>query len=58
MDGKGRRTAVILGLATYRILLEALDELECIPAYDEAKACEEDALPLEEAIEEIERKRQ
>lgn len=58
VDEKGKRTAVILDLATYRMLLEALDELECIRAYDEAKACEEDVLPLEEATREIERERQ
>ena len=58
VDEKGKRLAVLLDLEEYRRLLEALEELEAIRAYDEAKAAweaGEEVLPLEDAIEEIEK---
>jgi predicted DNA-binding protein (UPF0251 family) len=38
-------------------LLEALEELEAIRAYDRAKASQDEAIPFEQAVEEIERAR-
>lgn len=58
VDEKGNRVAVLLDLEEYQLLLEELEELESIRAYDEAKASGEKAIPLEQAIKEIEQQRQ
>ncbi len=57
VDENGKRTAVLLDIADYERLLEELEELESVRAYDAAMATAEDSLPLEEAIAEIEKKR-
>ena len=56
-DDKGKRVSVILDIEDYRRLLEALEELESIRAYDRAKASRDEAVPFEQAVEEIERSR-
>ena len=58
VDKKGERIGVILDLNDYRKMLTELEELESIRAYDAAKASGDEAIPFEEAIEEIERERQ
>ena len=58
VDENGQRTAVILNVQYYHELLAALDEIESIRAYDEAKASNEDVIPFIQATEEIERQRQ
>ena len=55
VDEKGNRIGVVLDIADYRRLLEELEELESIRAYDVAKASGDEAIPLEQAISEIER---
>ena len=57
VNAKGRKTGVILRMAEYREMLSALEELESIRAYDAAKASGDEAVPLEEAVNEIERER-
>ena len=57
VDEKGNRVGVLLDWDDYRRLLEALEELESIKAYDAAKATDEEIIPFDEAIEEIERSR-
>lgn len=54
-NARGRKTGVILSLSDYHRLLDALEELDCIRAYDAAKASGEVAVPLAEALAEIER---
>lgn len=54
VDANGRRLAVVLELDEYRRLLEELEELEAIRAYDAAKAALEDCVPFEQAVAEIE----
>ena len=54
-DDQGHRTGVLLGIDRYRELLDALDELDAIRAYDDAKASGDEAIPFEEAVREIER---
>lgn len=54
VDEKGDRTGVILGVDDYRRILTDLEELESIRAYDAAKASADEAIPFEQAIEEIE----
>jgi hypothetical protein len=53
-DDAGRRVAVILDMESYREVLEELEELESIWAYDAAKAAPQDHLDFEEALREIE----
>lgn len=48
---------VVLDIADYRKLLEELEELESIRAYDAAKASGDEAIPLEQAVAEIEQNR-
>jgi hypothetical protein len=57
VDESGNRVGVVLDMADYRRLLDELEELEAIRAYDEAKASGEKAIPFEQAVAEIERKR-
>ncbi len=57
VDEKGNRVGVILDIEDYRKLLAELEELESICAYDAAKASGEEAIPFEQAVAEIERKR-
>ena len=54
---KGEKIAVVIGVEEYNKLLEELEELEDIRAYDEAKASGEVPIPLEQALDEIERNR-
>jgi len=57
VDDKGRRVGVLLRLADYRRLLADLEELECVRAFDAAKAAPGKARPFEEAAASIKRKR-
>lgn len=58
VDGRGNRVGVLLDIGVYRELLEALEELEAIRAYDAAKSSGDEAIPFEQAIQEIEQERQ
>ncbi len=50
VDEQGNRVAVVLDIEVYRQILEELEELEAIRAYDEAKASGETPIPLEDAL--------
>ena len=56
-DEHGKKISVVLDIEEYEKMLEELEELEDIRAYDEAKASNEPAIPLKQALDEIERKR-
>ena len=56
-DEDGRRVAVVLTLDAYQTLLEELEELESLRAFDRAKASDDEIIPLEDAVAEIERQR-
>ena len=56
-DENGNRVAVLLDMEDYRKLLEDLDILESIRAYDAAKASGDRLIPFEDAIAEIEHER-
>ncbi len=58
VDEHGKGIGVLLDIADYRRLLEELEELEAIRAYDAAKAAGDEVLPLEQALAEIEQERQ
>lgn len=57
VDDKGRKVAVLLGIKEYHLLLEGIEELESIRAYDLARASEDNAVPFEDAVVEIEQHR-
>jgi prevent-host-death family protein len=54
IDEQGKRVAVVLDIQDYERLMETLEELESIHAYDVAKAANDEVVPLEIAIAEIE----
>jgi PHD/YefM family antitoxin component YafN of YafNO toxin-antitoxin module len=54
VDERGNRVAVLLDLDEYRKLLEELEEMESIKAYDAAKTSDDEAIPFEQAVAEIE----
>lgn len=53
-DAAGERIEVILDIATYEALLEALQDAEDIIAYDAAKALDEQPISWEQAKVELE----
>jgi hypothetical protein len=53
VDKNGDPVGVILDIGVYRKLLEQLVESAAIRAYDAAKASGDEAIPFEQAIEEI-----
>lgn len=55
VDGKGKRVAVLLDVSEYQEILEKLEELESIRAYDTAKKSKDKAIPFEQAVREIEK---
>jgi PHD/YefM family antitoxin component YafN of YafNO toxin-antitoxin module len=57
VDEQGNRVGVLLGIDEYHHLLEELEELESIRAYDRAKAQADEVIPFEQAVAEIEKKR-
>lgn len=57
VDETGSRVAVLLDIEEYKKVLDALEELEAISAYDKAKADADEVIPLEVAIAEIESQR-
>ncbi len=58
VDENGKRIGVLLDIEDYHRLLEELEELEAIRAYDAARASDDEVLPLEQALAEIEKDRQ
>ncbi len=57
VDETGSRVAVLLDIEEYNKVLDALEELEAISAYDEAKAESDEVIGFEQAIAEIESQR-
>jgi len=57
-DSAGNRVAVLIDIGRYHELLDAADELDAIRAFDAAKASGGEAIPLEDALSEIEQDRQ
>ena len=53
VDEQGNRIGVVLDIADYHKLLEELEELESIRAYDAAKSSGDEAIPFEQAVAEI-----
>ena len=57
VDASGNRVGVILRMEDYQRLLEELEELESIRAYDAAKRSGDEAVPFDQAVREIEQDR-
>jgi hypothetical protein len=57
VDARGQKVAVVLDIGDYEKLVDELDELDAIKAYDSAKASNEEKHPLEDAFAKIERNR-
>jgi len=57
VDENGNKTGVILDIKDYQRILEDLEELDSVRAYDSARATPGEVIPFEQAIAEIERHR-
>ena len=57
VDKQGKPVSVLLNMRAYRKILDELEELAAIRAYDAAKASKDKSIPFEQAIAEIERAR-
>ena len=56
-DREGKRVGVVLDLEQFQRIIEDLEELEDIRAYDAAMASSDEVIPFNQAIAEIGRKR-
>jgi len=54
VDENQKPKAVLISLAEWERIIEDLEELDDIRAYDEAKAGPQDAVPFEQAVREVE----
>ena len=57
VDKNGNRVSVVLDVEEYQKLLQDLEELDSIRAYDRAKASGDQVIPFEQAATEIETNR-
>lgn len=53
VDEQGNRKAVVVPISAWEEIVESLDELDDIRAYDEAKREPSDSIPFEDAVAEI-----
>jgi PHD/YefM family antitoxin component YafN of YafNO toxin-antitoxin module len=53
VDQEQRRQAVLLPVAEWDQIVEELEELDDIRAYDEARAATQESIPFEQAVREI-----
>ena len=58
IDDEGHRVGVLLDIADYQKMLEELEELESIRAYDAAMASGDEVIPFEQVLREIKRSRE
>lgn len=56
-DGRGNPVAVMINMKRYKAMMDEMDELESIRAYDEAKKSRGKPIPLERALKAIEKGR-
>ncbi|MFB3922473.1 MAG: hypothetical protein ACE145_12170 [Terriglobia bacterium] len=57
VDDQGNRVGVFLDITEFNKILDELEELESIRAFDRAKASDETRVPFEDAVADIERQR-
>ncbi len=53
VDEKGNRKAVVISISEWQQVVQMLEELDDIRAYDEAKSQPSEAIPFELAVSEI-----
>ncbi len=58
VDEQGQRVGVILGVEEYEKIVEELEELASIRAFNLAKASNDETIPFEQAIIEVEKEHQ
>lgn len=56
-DTKGKKISAVVPIKEYEQILEQLDELACIKAYDKAKLKNQQFVSLKEALGQVEKKR-
>jgi PHD/YefM family antitoxin component YafN of YafNO toxin-antitoxin module len=56
-DNQGKKVAVILPVKDYEKIMDELDELHCVKAYDKAKTRKQEFIPAIEMFKAIEQKR-
>lgn len=56
-DRDGNRVKVVLDIQQFRQMMEELEELDDIRAYDAAKVSGDEAIPFEQAVQEIRQSR-
>lgn len=56
-NDKGKKISVVLSIKEYKKIMEELEDLEDIKAYDKAMNRKQEFIPLDKAIQEIEIKR-
>lgn len=56
-DKKGNKLSAVVPIREYEQILEQLDELACIKAYDRATSKKQQYVPLKEALRQVEKKR-
>jgi len=55
VDKEGHKIGVFLNMKTYEKVLELLEELDDIRAYDKAKQSKDEVIPFDQAVREIEK---
>ncbi|MDP2167590.1 MAG: hypothetical protein Q8J64_04575 [Thermodesulfovibrionales bacterium] len=56
IDEKGRESSVLLPIKDYKKLVEYIEDLEDVAAYDKGKRAGGEIVPFERAVREIEKK--
>jgi hypothetical protein len=56
-DANGNKISAVLPIKEYESILEQLDELHCLQAYDKAKSRKQHFIPAAEAFKQIEKNR-
>ena len=53
-DSQGKRIAVLMPIEQYDKMMEQLEEIDDVRSYDAAKAEEDEVIPFDQAVREIE----
>jgi PHD/YefM family antitoxin component YafN of YafNO toxin-antitoxin module len=53
VDGRGKKTAIVLPYAEWKKILDALEEYQEICAYDKVKARASDPIPFKKALKKL-----
>jgi PHD/YefM family antitoxin component YafN of YafNO toxin-antitoxin module len=55
VDANGNKVEVVIDYESFKHLMEEVEELEAIRAFDKAKSVNEEMIPLEEALKQVEK---